>query len=73
MLVPFGGPGPLNGGALARLLRIKTVLMPPAPGMTSALGLLFSNLKTEFSRTSLERSSDYDIDRIAVTHAALEA
>ncbi|MBO0736739.1 MAG: hydantoinase/oxoprolinase family protein [Alphaproteobacteria bacterium] len=73
VLVPFGGAGPLHGGTLARLLGIKTVLVPPAPGVTSALGLLVSNLKTEFSRTCLERPPDYDIDRIAVAYGALEA
>jgi N-methylhydantoinase A len=73
VLVPFGGAGPLHGGSLARLLGINTVLVPPAPGVTSALGLLVSNLKTEFSRTCLERPPDYDIDRIATTYAALEA
>jgi N-methylhydantoinase A len=73
VLVPFGGAGPLHGGALARLLGIKTVLVPPAPGVSSALGLLISNLKTEFSRTCLERPPHYDLDRIAATYAALEA
>jgi N-methylhydantoinase A len=73
VLVPFGGAGPLHGGALARLLGIKTILVPPAPGVLSALGLLVSNLKTEFSRTCLQRSPDYDLDRIAATYAVLEA
>jgi N-methylhydantoinase A len=73
VLVPFGGAGPLHGGALARLLGIKTILVPPAPGVLSALGLLVSNLKTEFSRTCLQHPPDYDFDRIAETYAALEA
>ncbi len=72
VLVPFGGAGPLHGGALARLLGIKTMLVPPAPGVLSALGPLVSNLKTEFSRTCLQRSPDYDLDRISETYAALE-
>jgi N-methylhydantoinase A len=69
LLVPFGGAGPLHGGALAHLLGIKTVLVPPAPGVLSALGLLISNLKTEFSRTCLKRPPHYDLDRIAATYA----
>jgi N-methylhydantoinase A len=73
VLVPFGGAGPLHGGALARLLGIKTVLVPPAPGVSSALGLLIANLKTEFSRTCLERPPGYDLGRIAATYRALEA
>jgi N-methylhydantoinase A len=73
VLVPFGGAGPLHGGALARLIGIETILVPPAPGVLSALGLLVSNLKAEFSRTCLERPPDYDVARIAATYAALEA
>lgn len=72
VLVPFGGAGPLHGGSLARLLGIKTLLVPPAPGVLSALGLLASNLKAEFSRTAIERAPDYDIGRIAGIFAALE-
>jgi N-methylhydantoinase A len=72
VLVPFGGAGPLHGGALARLLGIRTVLVPPAPGVLSALGLLISNLKTEFSRTCFERAPDYDHERIAQTFGELE-
>jgi N-methylhydantoinase A len=73
VLVPFGGAGPLHGGALARLLGIRTVLVPPAPGVSSALGLLIANLKTEFSRTCLERPPHYDFDRMAGAYSMLEA
>jgi N-methylhydantoinase A len=71
--VPFGGAGPLHGGSLARLLGIKTLLVPPAPGVLSALGLLASNLKAEFSRTCIERPPDYDTGRIGGIFAELEA
>src|SRR5436190_16545953 len=37
-LVAFGGAGPLHGAALAEELSIPTVLVPPSPGITSALG-----------------------------------
>ncbi len=50
-LVPFGGAGPLHGCALADLLGITTVLIPPAPGVLCAEGLLAADLKAEFSRT----------------------
>ncbi len=59
-LVPFGGAGPLHGGVLARLLGIKTILIPPAPGVLSALGLLVSNLKSDFALTCLQRPPHYD-------------
>ncbi|MBI3710241.1 MAG: hydantoinase/oxoprolinase family protein [Proteobacteria bacterium] len=71
-LLPFGGAGPLHGGALARLLDIKTIVVPPAPGVLSALGLLVSNLKSEYSRTCLERPPHFDLSRMAAVLAALE-
>ncbi|KIN74346.1 hydantoinase/oxoprolinase family protein [Sulfitobacter guttiformis] len=49
-LVPFGGAGPLHGVALAELLGIKQVMVPPAPGLLCADGLLAADLKAEFSR-----------------------
>ncbi len=49
-LVPFGGAGPLHGVALAELLGIKQVMVPPAPGLLCADGLLAADLKAEFTR-----------------------
>ncbi len=50
-LVPFGGAGPLHGCALAELLGMRRVLIPTAPGLLCADGLLAADLKSEFSRT----------------------
>jgi N-methylhydantoinase A len=54
-LVAFGGAGPLHGCALADLLGITRVLIPPAPGVLCAEGLLGAELKAGFSRTLLRR------------------
>ncbi len=51
VLVPFGGAGPLHGTALAEMLGIATVLIPPSPGVLCAQGLLAADLKAEFHRT----------------------
>ncbi len=50
-LVAFGGAGPLHGCSLAELLDIGTVLVPPAPGVLCAEGLLAADLRAEFHRT----------------------
>ncbi|TDR84568.1 hydantoinase/oxoprolinase family protein [Enterovirga rhinocerotis] len=50
-LVPFGGAGPLHGCALAEMLGIGSVLVPPAPGVLCAEGLLAADRKSEFGRT----------------------
>jgi N-methylhydantoinase A len=65
VLVPFGGAGPLHGGSLARLIGCRTLLIPPAPGVLSALGLLVSNLRAEFARTCVQRAGHYDMQQLA--------
>jgi N-methylhydantoinase A len=51
ILVAFGGAGPLHANALARELGIPTVLIPPSPGIASALGMLMTDLTHEFVAT----------------------
>ena len=60
-LVPFGGAGPLHGCSLAALLGITRVLIPTAPGVLCADGLLAADLKAEFSRT-LPKAGAVDIE-----------
>jgi N-methylhydantoinase A len=72
-LLAFGGAGPLHGGALARLLGVRTIVVPPNPGVLSALGLLVSNLRAEFARTCLQRGGSVDRDLVARVFAELEA
>ena len=50
-LVAFGGAGPLHAAALARDLGIQRVLIPPAPGILCALGLLVAPLRLDLVRT----------------------
>lgn len=50
-LIAFGGGGPLFACDIARELAIPTIIVPPAPGLTSALGLLTSDVSYELSRT----------------------
>jgi N-methylhydantoinase A len=72
-LLPFGGAGPLHGAALARLLGMRTIVIPPGPGVLSALGLLVSNLKAEFTRTCLQKAGAFDVATIARVFAELES
>ena len=71
-LLPFGGAGPLHGGPLARLLGMPRILVPPAPGVLSALGLLASSLKAAFSRTCLQRAGEVDERQIETVFTDLE-
>jgi len=73
VLVPFGGAGPLHGSALARLIGCRTTLIPPAPGVLSALGLLASNLRAEFARTCVQRAGHFDTEQLATVFGELSA
>ena len=72
VLVPFGGAGPLHGGALSRLIGCPVQVVPPAPGVLSALGLLASSLRAEFSRSCVQRKGRFDLDHIASVLRDLE-
>ena len=50
-LIAFGGAGPVHAAALAAELLIPEVIVPPAAGAFSALGLVASDLKRDYSRT----------------------
>ncbi len=57
-LVAYGGAGPLHATALARELGCAAVVIPPAPGVLSALGLLLAPLRYEAMRTVMSSPSD---------------
>ena len=50
-LMPFGGAGALHATEVARSLGIREILVPPAPGILCAQGLVVSDLKENFVRT----------------------
>ena len=54
VLVPSGGAGPMQAVAIARALGVRTVLIPPTPGLNSAVGLLATDLKHELVRTYMK-------------------
>ncbi len=71
-LVAFGGAGPMHAAAVARLLGIPRVLVPPSPGVLCALGLLVADVRTELSRTALRRTDRTTLTELAAIFADLE-
>ena len=63
-LVAFGGAGPLHAAEVADSLEIPEVLVPPHPGITSAGGLLTSDLKYDQMRTVFQLQGSVDSDRL---------
>jgi N-methylhydantoinase A len=52
-LVCFGGAGGLHAADLGRALGIPRVVIPPYPGALSALGLLLSDVRKDYSKSML--------------------
>jgi len=59
-LVAFGGAGPMHVCALAEELGIGHVIVPPSPGMFSALGLLTADLFHDHSRPVISDAEEAD-------------
>ena len=47
-LLPMGGAGPLHAPDVARALGMAEIVIPPAPGILCAQGLVVSDLKEDF-------------------------
>jgi N-methylhydantoinase A len=71
-LVVFGGAGPLHGAALARELSIPTVIVPPNPGVTSALGCLLVDIQHDLAESYIRAADDADPAAIEAEFVALE-
>ena len=64
-LMAFGGAGPLHAVDVARSLGIDEVVVPAAPGILCAEGLVVSELKEEFVRTARTRLDEKGLARLA--------
>ncbi|HXJ81717.1 MAG TPA: hydantoinase/oxoprolinase family protein [Candidatus Methylomirabilis sp.] len=72
-LLAFGGAGPLHAGALARELGIRTVVVPPNPGLLCALGLLVEDLRVDAVRTCVSRLETDALERLDKLFSEMEA
>jgi N-methylhydantoinase A len=71
-LVSFGGGGGLHCGALARELGIPRILVPPSPGTFCSLGLLVTDVRSDYVRSSLLESSANSMEAIRGLFAGME-
>ena len=71
-LLGFGGAGPMHVTQLAQELGIPTVLVPEAPGVLCALGLLMADVRAEFSQSRLFTVVDGEVKAGRSTGRAVE-
>lgn len=63
-LLALGGAGPLHANALGQLAGSFSVIIPPTPGVLSALGFLQSSIRNEFSKTYIKTLSETTKEQI---------
>lgn len=63
-LIAFGGAGPLHAAELAAELEIPKIVVPVAPGVTSALGLLMSDLRHDYVQTVLRNLNEVNVNEL---------
>ncbi len=71
-LIAFGGNGPLFAAEMAAGLGIGTVIVPPAPGVFSAVGLLEADLEHHLVRTFMRPLDSAILAAIDATFEAME-
>jgi len=64
-LVAFGGAGPLHAVDLALELQMPEVIVPPYPGVTSAMGLLYVDPLDDFSWAYVCRQDELDLEHVS--------
>ena len=72
VLVAYGGAGPLHVVDVAREIGIRKVIVPGAPGVFSAFGMLFSDLRYDYVRTHLMQLAEAPFDEIEAVFKELE-
>ena len=63
-LVAFGGAGPLHGAEVAQILGIPQVIVPPDPGVASALGALLTTPRVDAQRTYVRRGENVRVEEL---------
>jgi N-methylhydantoinase A len=71
-LLVLGGAGPMHGGPLARMLKIPRVIIPFAPGVLSALGLLVSDIEHDHALSFRQRASLVSVGELRRAFAKLD-
>lgn len=71
-LLAFGGAGALHGVDVARELSIPTVIVPPNPGVTSAMGCLLVDIQHDLSRQYTGLASEADAEELDSAYERLE-
>ena len=72
-LVAFGGAGPLHAAELIEELNMETAIIPKAPGLLAAYGLLTEDMRRDFVQTNVMELDHIDFSAVTGMYRRLEA
>ena len=72
-MIAFGGAGPVHAWNVARLLKLKRLIVPLGAGVTSALGFLVAPPAVDYVRSYVSRIEQIDWDYLNALFANMEA
>jgi len=72
-MIAFGGAGPVHACSVARLLKLKRLIVPLGAGVTSALGFLVAPPAVDYVRSYVSRIEQIDWDYLNALFANMEA
>jgi N-methylhydantoinase A len=73
VLVAYGGAGPLHAAEVAREIGMRKLIVPSAPGVFSAFGMLFSDLRYDYVRTWFTPLDEARFDEMETVYRDLES
>jgi len=71
VIYAYGGMGPVVGALVAQEMKIERVVIPPHPGLFSALGLLMSDLRRIYRKTGFSTISSGTPREVAQTFESM--
>jgi N-methylhydantoinase A len=70
--VAFGGGGPVHAVEVAEMLEVRTVVVPPHPGLFSAFGMLVADMVHDFQSPVLRNLEELSAPELETGFAELE-
>ena len=71
-MVASGGAGPLHAAEIAREVGVPTLLIPPIPGLFSAIGTVLGEQRHDLVQTAVQMLADTDLARLEDVYGKLE-
>jgi len=72
ILFPFGGAGPLHSSEVAEILEIPKIIVPLYPGVNSAIGLIYADIRYDYMKTFVKKLNKDNLRKLIESFHKLE-